>query len=264
VRIARREASAAPGLCPGVCDAGLERRRDRRAGYRGYRSPVSGSGWVRPRLPDRDRRVHGGDLGAVGYWPRTSASWSAADRVRVRGPGGLSSGAVHGGAGHWYHPRHSLLGIIWTAVTAAVMFALASGKARTGRALDSPVLQTEGRVTMIGILAVAVLLGPGAECRDRLVVGRPCRRVRAHLLRRPRGTGDLPRTPLNEDRPVMAPSYSSVRAPSRSAARPTESASRARATGRPDAKPIGRHDPHRGRQRSDHPAVSRTVRDCSA
>ena len=59
-----------------------------------------------------------------------------------------------------YHPRHSVPGIIWTAVTAAVMFALASGKARTGRALDNPVLRTEGRVTMIdGILATAVLLG---------------------------------------------------------------------------------------------------------
>src|ERR1700758_906760 len=59
-----------------------------------------------------------------------------------------------------YHPRHSLPGIIWTAVTAAVMFALAAGKARTGRALDNPVLRTEGRVTVIdGILAVAVLAG---------------------------------------------------------------------------------------------------------
>jgi divalent metal cation (Fe/Co/Zn/Cd) transporter len=59
-----------------------------------------------------------------------------------------------------YHPRHSVPGILWTAVTAVVMFALASGKARTGRALDNPVLRTEGRVTMIdGILAVAVLLG---------------------------------------------------------------------------------------------------------
>jgi divalent metal cation (Fe/Co/Zn/Cd) transporter len=59
-----------------------------------------------------------------------------------------------------YHPRHSVPGIIWTAVTAAVMFALAAGKARTGRALDKPVLRTEGRVTMIdGILATAVLLG---------------------------------------------------------------------------------------------------------
>ena len=59
-----------------------------------------------------------------------------------------------------YRPRHSLLGIIWTAVTAAAMFALAAGKARTGRALGNPVLRTEGRVTMIdGILAVAVLLG---------------------------------------------------------------------------------------------------------
>ena len=59
-----------------------------------------------------------------------------------------------------YHPRHSVPGIIWTAATAVVMFALAAGKARTGRALDNPVLRTEGRVTMIdGILAVAVLAG---------------------------------------------------------------------------------------------------------
>ena len=59
-----------------------------------------------------------------------------------------------------YHPRHSVPGIIWTAVTAAVMFALAAGKARTGVALGNPVLRTEGRVTAIdGILAVAVLLG---------------------------------------------------------------------------------------------------------
>jgi divalent metal cation (Fe/Co/Zn/Cd) transporter len=59
-----------------------------------------------------------------------------------------------------YHPRHSPLGIAWTAVTAAAMFALAAGKARTGRALDNPVLRTEGRVTTIdGVLALAVLLG---------------------------------------------------------------------------------------------------------
>ena len=59
-----------------------------------------------------------------------------------------------------YHPQHSVTGIIWTAVTAAVMFALAAGKTRTGRALGNPVLRTEGRVTMIdGILAAAVLLG---------------------------------------------------------------------------------------------------------
>jgi len=59
-----------------------------------------------------------------------------------------------------YHPQRSIPGIIWTAVTAAVMFALAAGKARAGRALGNPVLLTEGRVTMIdGILAIAVLLG---------------------------------------------------------------------------------------------------------
>ena len=59
-----------------------------------------------------------------------------------------------------FHPRHSVLGIAWTAVTAAAMFLLAAGKARTGEALDNPVLRTEGRVTLVdGILASAVLLG---------------------------------------------------------------------------------------------------------
>jgi divalent metal cation (Fe/Co/Zn/Cd) transporter len=59
-----------------------------------------------------------------------------------------------------YHPRHSVPGIIWTAVTAAVMFALAAGKARAGAALGNPVLRTEGRVTLTdGILATAVLAG---------------------------------------------------------------------------------------------------------
>jgi divalent metal cation (Fe/Co/Zn/Cd) transporter len=59
-----------------------------------------------------------------------------------------------------YHPKHSIIGIAWTAMTAAAMFALAAGKARTGAALDNPVLQTEGRVTFIdGLLATAVLLG---------------------------------------------------------------------------------------------------------
>jgi divalent metal cation (Fe/Co/Zn/Cd) transporter len=59
-----------------------------------------------------------------------------------------------------YHPGHSRTGIISTAATAAAMFALAAGKARIGRALDNPVLRTEGRVTMIdGVLAVTVLVG---------------------------------------------------------------------------------------------------------
>jgi len=58
------------------------------------------------------------------------------------------------------HPRHSLLGIAWTGVTAAVMFGLAAGKAGTGKALGNPVLMTEGRVTFIdGMLAVSVLIG---------------------------------------------------------------------------------------------------------
>ncbi len=59
-----------------------------------------------------------------------------------------------------YHPHHSPVGIGWTTVTALVMFTLAYGKARTGKALGNPVLSTEGRVTLIdAILATAVLAG---------------------------------------------------------------------------------------------------------
>jgi divalent metal cation (Fe/Co/Zn/Cd) transporter len=60
--------------------------------------------------------------------------------------------------GHRAH--HSPLGIAWTAITAAVMFALAAGKSGTGRRMGNPVLIAEGRVTVIdGLLAVAVLIG---------------------------------------------------------------------------------------------------------
>ena len=59
-----------------------------------------------------------------------------------------------------YHPRHSSLGIAWSALTAIAMFALAFGKRRTGHGLGNLVLLTESRVTVIdGLLAGAVLLG---------------------------------------------------------------------------------------------------------
>lgn len=59
-----------------------------------------------------------------------------------------------------FRPRHSPVGIGWTAATALVMFALAAGKSRVGASLNNAVLKAEGRVTMIdAILAVAVLIG---------------------------------------------------------------------------------------------------------
>lgn len=59
-----------------------------------------------------------------------------------------------------HHASPGIGGIVWTAVTATVMFTLAALKGRTGRALGNVVLITEGRVTFIdGLLAVAVLLG---------------------------------------------------------------------------------------------------------
>lgn len=58
------------------------------------------------------------------------------------------------------HPGRSILGIIWLALTALAMFALAAGKRATGQRLDNPVLLTESRVTVIdGALSAAVLGG---------------------------------------------------------------------------------------------------------
>ena len=60
------------------------------------------------------------------------------------------------------HPKPSLLGIVWLAVTCAVMLLLAWGKLVTGRQLGNLVLTTEARVTLIdAALAGAVLIGVG-------------------------------------------------------------------------------------------------------
>ena len=59
-----------------------------------------------------------------------------------------------------HHPAPGPGGIVWTGVTALVMFALAAGKTATGRALGNRVLLAEGRVTVVdAVLAVAVLVG---------------------------------------------------------------------------------------------------------
>jgi divalent metal cation (Fe/Co/Zn/Cd) transporter len=58
------------------------------------------------------------------------------------------------------HPHRSLVGIIWLALTAAAMLALAAAKHSTGAALGNRVLQTEARVTVVdGLLATEVLVG---------------------------------------------------------------------------------------------------------
>jgi divalent metal cation (Fe/Co/Zn/Cd) transporter len=65
--------------------------------------------------------------------------------------------------GCWFHWQRSIRTRAcwvwaWAGVTAIAMFALVAGKAKTGAALNNPVLQTEGKVTLVdGILATAVL-----------------------------------------------------------------------------------------------------------
>ena len=88
---------------------------------------------------------------------------------------------------------HSVLGIAWTAATAAAMFALAVGKARTGRALGNPVLTTEGRVTLVDGDSGRCRAGrPGRQRGGGVVVGRPGRRPGHRFLRGARGPGDIP------------------------------------------------------------------------
>lgn len=97
---------------------------------------LSGAGEARQR---RALRLIGGAFVALAAYLMAQSTWS------------LIAG---------FHPHHSRAGIVWTAVTAAVMFTLAAGKAATGRGLNNPVLRTESRVTAIdGLLAVAVLVG---------------------------------------------------------------------------------------------------------
>jgi len=58
-----------------------------------------------------------------------------------------------------HHASASPAGIVWSAVSAVAMFALAIGKFRTGTALGKPVLVTKGRGTAVdGLLALAVLI----------------------------------------------------------------------------------------------------------
>lgn len=58
------------------------------------------------------------------------------------------------------HPGRSVTGAVWLGVTALAMFALARGKAETGRRLGNAVLRTEARITQIdGALATVILVG---------------------------------------------------------------------------------------------------------
>jgi hypothetical protein len=97
-----------------------------------------------------------------------------------------------------HHAETSVDGIIWTAVTAVVMFSLAAGKRRTGRALDNPVLETESQVTFIdGLLAVAVLVGISVNALAGWWWADPLVGYAHRVLRLPGGRPHLPtRAPL--------------------------------------------------------------------
>ena len=74
-----------------------------------------------------------------------------------------------------------------------VMFCLAAGNARVGRALDNPLLPTEGLVTLIdGLLATAVHVGLILMATPRWAGGWPTRSPAwADVPRGRRGTAAL-------------------------------------------------------------------------
>src|SRR6266568_3193677 len=76
----------------------------KRAVFHNARGAVGGTGRVRPGLADRDRRVHRRDLGAARHRRAAPAAGAAADRVRVRSPGRLSSDPVHRDTGRRLSP----------------------------------------------------------------------------------------------------------------------------------------------------------------
>ena len=89
-----------------------------------------------------------------------------------------------------FHPRHSPLGILWTGLTAVVMFTLAAGKAKTGNRAGKPGVR--GRRPNHHDRRDLGDRGPrgfAAQRRSGLVVGRSLGRIRASLLRRSRGSG---------------------------------------------------------------------------
>jgi divalent metal cation (Fe/Co/Zn/Cd) transporter len=99
---------------------------------------LSGTGEHRQR---RALRIIGASFVALGTYLAVQSTW-----VLLTG----------------FRATSSTVGLAWTAATAVVMFSLAAGKARTGRALGNPVLRTEGRVTFIdGVLATSVVVGLG-------------------------------------------------------------------------------------------------------
>ena len=98
------------------------------SGHRGGQRPIGGAGGIRPGLAHRNRRLHRRDLGTVGIRAERQRrglrliGWAFAALavyLLIQSTAVLVAG---------YHPRHSLLGIIWTAVTAAAMFTLAAGQ----------------------------------------------------------------------------------------------------------------------------------------
>ena len=156
-----RPGAAAPRLCPGVRDAGLEPDGIVVLAIAAVSArSVALAGFGLDSLIEMGA-VHRGDLGAVRRRGAAPAAQPAAHRLRVRSPGRLPAGAVQRGAGHRVPPAalgarnhldHNDRG----------RDVRAGSRARPAPAprWAIPCCRTEGRVTLIdGILATAVLLG---------------------------------------------------------------------------------------------------------
>ena len=162
----------------------MERRRHHRPGDRSGVGAISCVGRLRTRQPDRDRRVNGRALGASRCCGEAAAASLCGSSV-----GAFVALAMYLAiqstvvlvAG--FHPRHSMLGIVWTAVTAVAMFLLeGEGEDRRSSGERCAAHRGSSHVCRWHPRERGAARSRAQRC-TRLVVGRSGRWLRPRLLR---------------------------------------------------------------------------------
>jgi hypothetical protein len=115
----------------------------------GGAGPLGRADRLRPRQPDRDRRLGRRDLGALGRRRRTPAPCASADRMVVRNSGRVPRDPVSTRARLGAPRRVEPGGHRLDSGDGSRDVRARDGKSRTGPALGNEVLLAEGRVTRI-------------------------------------------------------------------------------------------------------------------
>src|SRR5579859_1903721 len=143
----------------GVRDARLERCRRGDPGDRGHRRPPGRPGGLRPRFAHRDPGLHGGRLATDGHWRAAGTHGHARHRRRLHRPCGVHRHAGRLSARDGRPSRILTAGYCLDRGDVCRHVVPGEWKSSNRRSLDNPVLNTEGRVTLVdAYLAGAVLI----------------------------------------------------------------------------------------------------------